>query len=129
MTSICPKCRSRNPGGTTLCAECGHVRMPERVVLIGDRSGRPLRMHVSTTVGRRLLQGVVGHEARFASESQFRIVKDPSIGWVVAHEPCAANPTYYNGAKVGVETPALEHGSVITVGPDNMRLHVRLEDG
>ena len=91
MNRRCPNCGRRNDTGSTLCASCGHVHVPARVVLTSARTGSPLRMHVTTTVGHRLLKSVVGSEARFAGEPQFRIVKDPAIGWVVAHEPDAAD--------------------------------------
>lgn len=127
MSRTCQKCGAYL-GKRTLCESCGQVAVPKCVVLTGDRGGEPLRMHITTTIGRRLLKGVAGPESRFASDPQFRIVKDPAIGWVIAHEHAAANPTYLNGAKVGVETPALEDGAVISIGRDRMRLTVRLED-
>ena len=99
--------------------------MAKRVSLVGG-SGRSLDLESTIQVGRDLLAEVVGDEKRLVSAVQFRVVRGDA-GWLVAHEPQARNPTYYQGAPLGAAPVRLENGSVISIGRENCKLNVRFE--
>jgi hypothetical protein len=86
-------------------------------------------MGLTTLVGRRLLEPVVGDEARFASDVQFEVVKEGSLGhWEVRPGPGAANATCLNGDPLGGPSRALQDGDVLSIGRDKAKLTVRFPD-
>jgi hypothetical protein len=130
MTWKCPRCGTENTPGERPCVGgCGYTRMAVRVVLTSEATGKKLRMHVSTPVGQSLLRTIADGEAAYASEPQFEIVKDEERGaWLIRHSVAARNPTYFNGLKIGEDTPSLAEGARITIGQERTKLTVSLED-
>ena len=123
----CDNCgHDANDASDPRCHACGEYRMPRRVVLAGEASGDELAMHITTKVGQRLLATVDAADSQFASSDQFEIVKTES-GWQVRHEASATNPTFYNGSPLSAEPQSLEPDTIISIGPDRLKLRVRLE--
>jgi len=131
MAWKCPTCGfDVNEDGQTDCAGgCGFVRFPARLVLAAGTAGQKLSMGLSTSVGRRLLEPLVGADARFASEVQFQILRLDAQGvWAVQHAPAATNPTFLNGVPLSGPPAALENGAVLSIGLEKARLTVQMED-
>jgi hypothetical protein len=84
-------------------------------------------MTIDTLVSRYLLTAVVGEDARFASAEQYEILRHPDRGWNIRHCPAAANPTFVNGFALDEAPRPLRSGDLISVGPERVKLQVRLE--
>ncbi len=125
MSWTCPQdgCHFENADGESSCKVCGYRRIAPRLALVGP-SGRSIDMGVTTMVGRDLLADVADGEHRFASATQFRILKDAS-GWQVQHDPSARNPTCYQGEPLPPTPVPLADGGTLTIGRENCRLTVR----
>lgn len=130
MTWKCPTCGMDNAPGVRFCiGGCGYARIAARVVLTSEATGKKLRMHISTPVGRSLLRTLAEGDAAYASEPQFEIVRDEERGaWMIRHSAGARNPTYFNDLKIGDEMPSLADGAHISIGRERMKLTVNLED-
>jgi serine/threonine protein kinase len=73
------------------------------------------QIHTDTALGKYTFKGVAD-EAKFLSEKQFRLFRDPdSMLWMLAHEPLATNETIVNGAKL-TDAVLLEDGMTVSVG-------------
>jgi len=124
------KCKScgfeANTDGKVACEACGYYD-GQVLVLQSQETGKAIRVRISTTVGKHLLRTFAGEEARFASDSQFRVTRDSDTGaWIIEHAPDAKNPTFLNGGKLEACVP-LESGACISIGPEKMRLVVAIE--
>lgn len=131
MTWKCTCCGyEENADESRQCAGgCGYVRLPQAVVLTSTATGKGIRMSVDTTVGKYLLQSFAGDEAVFASEPQFKIFKDMVAGgWSIQHLDGAKNPTFCDGLSIVAGPALLNEGSVVSIGPERMRLAVELVD-
>lgn len=108
------------------CQACLRRRMAKAVVLVDAASGREQRTNLATPVGRRLLRRIA-EDAHYASDPQFDLLRDDTAGsWLVRHSSSAANPTYYDGRPLGAEPLPVEDGGTISVGPERLRLTIRL---
>jgi hypothetical protein len=84
-------------------------------------------MSLDTTVGKYLLRSLVGEDAKFASEPQYKIYKDETLGsWAVQHMHGAKNPTFCNGVDIGTTPMGLEDGSIISIGSEQVKLTVQM---
>jgi hypothetical protein len=131
MSWKCPCCGfEANTDDSRQCAGgCGYVRIPRSVALTSSATGKQITISVETTVGKYLLKSFAGEESVFASEPQFRIYKDQGLGsWAIQHLDGAKNPTFCDGASVISAPTPLHDGSVVSIGPERMKLSVRLED-
>jgi len=130
MNWKCPCCGyDANPETQQECdGGCGHVNLPRTVILVGEATGQVIAMTVDTNFGKYLLKSFAGEDANYASEPQFCICKDMIQGaWVVQHLSSAKNPTFCDGAEVGDGGCPLVDGSVLTIGPEKMRITLRLQ--
>jgi hypothetical protein len=84
------------------------------VLVLTNETGKTLKMRVSTTVGRRMLQGF-GDDARFFSDAQFSVSCDESGKWSVRHNSGAPNATMVNGQPL-TAAQDLNDGDVLAVG-------------
>ena len=73
-----------------------------------------LTMRIDTIVGRELLKPI-SPDAKFASESQFRIHRSPSREWTVSPVSEAQNETIVDGARLSAAIP-LRAGMRIAIG-------------
>ncbi|MBN2584457.1 MAG: FHA domain-containing protein [Planctomycetes bacterium] len=128
MTWKCLKCGfSANVDGTAMCSGCGDVRLG-RLVLVSQETGQQIVMSIDTTVGRNLLRTFAGEDAAYASEPQFRLTRDAAAGkWTIRKADGARNPTFVNGVELADEPVALDSDSVISIGPEKVKLTVRQE--
>jgi len=84
-------------------------------------------MGIDTRIGKRLLATFAGDDAQYASDPQFHLVKDMSLGrWLILPDGAAKNPTFLNGRTLSEKT-TLENGAVISVGPERLQLSVKIE--
>lgn len=127
MSWRCPQCGVENEDAVDVCAGmCGHARLT-RLVLTAT-SGQEIRFNVDTEVGRVGLQKVCGEEARFASQPQFRVLRDTTTPrWLISHMPTATNITCLNAKPLSAELQPLKNGDVISIGTKRAALRVRLE--
>ncbi len=73
------------------------------------------QIHADTTLGKYNFKGV-DDDAKFTSEKQFRLFRDPeSKKWMVAHETSATNETLANGKKLD-DAITVADGLVLAVG-------------
>ncbi|HOI54326.1 MAG TPA: FHA domain-containing protein [Phycisphaerae bacterium] len=128
MTWKCAKCGfSANVDGAAMCSGCGDVRLG-RLVLVSEETGQQIVMSVDTTVGRGLLRTFAGDDARYAAEPQFRVTRDVAVGkWTASPAAGTKNATCVDGVPLGDAPVPLGEGSVISIGPDKMRLAVKIE--
>ena len=116
------------PDEVVTCPGCGYVKCPASVSLTSPATGKSMSIRINTDVGKYMLKPYVGDDYRYASDPQFRIVKQASAGqWIVQHMPGAKNPTFYNGAELPESGQALEEGGVISIGPEKAKLVVSLK--
>lgn len=127
MSWKCKNCGFEvNPEGKVACEACGY-REGVVLVLQSSQTAAQIRIRITTTVGKHLLQTFAGEETRFASERQFHVARDPDTGaWMIEHAPDAKNPTFLNGSKLEARA-SLEPGACISIGPEKMRLVVSIE--
>lgn len=128
MTWSCRECGQPNDDAEGECAGCGLVRLPDRIVLVSQATGRRLSLGVSTAVGRRLLASFAGPEAAYAAEPQFEIVRQEER-WIVRHVPTARNPTFWNGEAMAESWQRLENGGTVSLGPHVLKLRVEFRYG
>jgi len=127
----CPKCGfEANPPNSRSCGlQCGYDRIHRRVLLIASGTSRQIAMSVDTLVGKHLLRSFAGDDAVYASDPQFKIYKDAVMaGWALQHVSTAKNPTFCNGSPATDAPVLLSDGGTVSIGPERMRLTVRLED-
>jgi hypothetical protein len=126
----CPRCGfDANENVRPCSGGCGYIRFPSAVVLASVATGRQISMSVETVVGKYLLKSFAGEDAVYASDPQFRFYKDEIKGsWVVEHLNGAKNPTFCDGESVVAAATPLHEGSVISIGPERMKLVVHFED-
>jgi hypothetical protein len=107
---------------------CGYVLMYEQVTLLSKSTGSNRSIRITTSFGRRVLRMIAGEEAAFASELQFELRKDTVAGlWLLRHVATATHPTYYDGWAVGSDPVPVVNGGQISIGPDRMKLTLKLE--
>lgn len=129
MTSpnrACSKCGGALIAEGGACSDCGHL--DAGALRLRGPAGE-VRAGLTTVVGKPLLQRLIGSDARIADHEQFRLVRDPRLGWQI--EPCSAvQPTFRNGAQLspGVAAP-LCHGDVIAIGSASAHVIVEIERG
>lgn len=110
------------------CCSCGHVTCPATLVLTSQEMGKALRMRINADVGRGALRAIVGDDARFATDVQFRIRKRSGEGrWVIEHNSEAKNPTCYNGKPLDAGGQELAEGGTISIGADKAVLRVSFD--
>ena len=127
MTWTCSKCGGSNADTTRICGDCGHVDY-YRLVLLGVSTSNRRAFTIDTPMTDRLLQALVGDDARFASPLQFTLRREAATGgWMLSHESAATNPTFVNGAPVVAGEIALNAGDAISIGPKRAKLSVVLE--
>jgi hypothetical protein len=128
MSWKCPACGFVNEGGNARrCESCGHTRAG-RVVLVSEHTSQRLMVAVDTPVGKRLLRTFAGDDHVFASDPQFLLARDPREGgWTVSPAAGSLNPTFLNGVELTEPAAALEHGAILSIGPDRLRLRVENE--
>jgi len=127
MAWKCPSCGVVNEtDASRRCESCGHVRTGT-LALVSEQTSQRLTVTVDTPVGKRLLRGVAGEDHVYASEPQFLLSRDLAEGgWKVSPAEGTVNPTFLNGAELTAPSP-LEHGAVLSVGPERLRLRVENE--
>lgn len=124
MASRCGKCGSERSGA--VCDVCGEVYFGP-VTLVAQASGKTRNFTLDTQIGRRLLSAIAPDDAAFASEPQFTLERDRTLGsWAVTHASGAANPTFVDGSDVGAAPRSIASGSVISVGPERLKLRVEI---
>jgi len=126
MSWKCPECGlDENPDDESKCLSCGYVKVPDCVVLVSSSTGESFSMRIDTVVGKYVLKTIVGDDYKFASDKQFRIVKDSLAGeWRVFHVAEAVNQTFVDGTELSSGGTALREGMVVSVGVDKVKLKV-----
>lgn len=113
MDWVCSKDGKLNTSDLFVCPVCGTAR-PSRVVLTGCIGNAELRLE--TVIGSALLADVVGDEARFCHNPQYRICCGEDNVWrVFPAEEITSNITVVNGVEVMKEGISLNTGDVIAV--------------
>lgn len=128
MAWKCPQCGfDSNADDSSVCAGCGFTKFP-RGIRLTTAGGETIEFSIETAVGKYMLKNPVGEESKYASEEQFRIVKNHSSGkWAVEHAPAAVNPTFVNGSDISASGKTdVETGSIISIGPDFCKLEVEV---
>ena len=129
MTWKCSSCGFENEPTSNVCASCAAAR-PAKLKLLGSDGNSLMTAGITTEVGRRLLSKSTSDEIRFLSDPQFKLIKDPASGtWQICHVTEAKNMTHVNGVPLADQVLPLEDGSVVTVGPDKMKLTVQFDYG
>jgi hypothetical protein len=114
--------------GNSSCEACGYVTYGT-VLLVSPETEKQIKINIDTMVGKYLLKTFVGEDYNYASEPQFKILKDAGLeSWAISHVQEAINPTFLNGTSLGSEPMKLTHESVITIGPERMRIIVHIEE-
>jgi len=129
MTWKCPECGfDANEESATDCrGGCGYVRIPSLLTLASVATGKEIRIHIDTRVGKRLLGSAAGEEGAYASECQFQVFRSQEqAGWMIRHEAGARNPTFLDGTALGAGPGRLNEGAVISIGPEKCRMSVKL---
>ncbi len=128
MSWRCPESGTENDDHAAKCLGCGYVRYG-RLVLLSPSNGKEIRTNIDLLIGKTLLKAVVGDEARFASEPQFKLARsEEQASWLVLPNPKAVNATFVNGVKAADLGVKIAGGSEITIGTDKARLKVRVEN-
>lgn len=125
----CPRCgfEDNSESSRNCSGGCGYVRIPRTVTLTSAATGQRISISVDTVVGKYLLKTFAGDEHIYASEPQFKIVKDAALGcWAIEHLESAKNPTFCNGSSLAAGPTALPDGCIISLGPERMKLTVSL---
>lgn len=127
MAWTCPQCGvDQNREGTRRCEACGYV-IYGTLSLTAEATGRQVSIAIDTDVGRHLLRSFAGDEARYASDPQFRVSKDPALGaWAITACPGATNPTWLDGRPLRSAPTPLPDGGVVSIGPERARLKIRI---
>jgi hypothetical protein len=128
MAWKCPACGYISEAeNARRCESCGHTRAG-RVILVSEQTAQRLTVAVDTPVGKRLLHSFAGADSVYASEPQFLLARDlVEGGWKISPAPGARNPTFLNGAELKEPSAALEHGAILSIGPERLRLRVENE--
>jgi len=123
----CPECGTEIPDTAGKgCDACGYIRFGT-LILASEASGKELQIGIDTSVTRYLLKGLVGEESRYASPDQFHVCRDSAVkSWVVSHTVEAKNPTCLNGRPLETAPEPLKDGDVLSIGPERLRLRVRI---
>lgn len=109
----CPKDGKLNTDDLFVCPVCGTAR-PSRVVLMGFIGKVELKLE--TSVGASLLAEVVGEEARYCHNPQYRLAYgDDNVWRVFPAEETTSNITVVNGTEVPGGGIPLKTGDVIAV--------------
>jgi hypothetical protein len=124
----CEQCGHENAGGDARCASCGLATVSRRLRLICSATGQSLVTTQTLRIGSALLKRF-GDEAVYASEPQFELRRDVSVGaWTLAHCSGAKNATCLAGLRLvnGVAMP-LKTGDIVEIGPGKLKMRVELE--
>jgi hypothetical protein len=92
---------------------------PKEVPAVGETisleaNGQSLNIKIKSVIGKSVV-GKFGEDSQFWSEPQFTIDKTPEGGWMVTHDPNAANATMLNGKTI-TGSQALSNGNQLAVG-------------
>lgn len=109
----CPECGSILNGN--VCDSCGYTKI-SRLILKG--SSGSICLGITTKIGKHLLSGLLGDEARFYGTFQFELgISHSDAGWVLISQGDTANNTLLNGS---VCDPGVRYlikpGDVIALG-------------
>src|SRR3954463_15178388 len=117
MTWKCSTCGFENDKIKTICdGGCGYIRFG-KVILTSKVTRRCVELNIDTSFGKNLL-AFAGEDARFASEPQFHVMKDTTVGkWFIVPDEAVKNPTFLNGFILSAKA-ALRSGLIISVGPE-----------
>jgi len=123
----CPQCGVNNADDTKrTCEACGFTEFGT-LVLASAETGKEIKTNIDMVAGKNLLKTFAGDESRFASEPQFKLTRDAALGgWAIQAVTGATNPTFYNGAALPETAVKLDEGGVISIGPEKMKLTVKL---
>ena len=126
----CPECGIEIPDSAGKgCDACGYIRFGT-LILVSEASGKELQIGIDTSVTGYLLKGLAGEDSRYASVDQFRVYRDSAIkSWAVRHTPEAKNPTCLNGKPLELVPAPLKEGDVLSIGPEHLRLKVKIVGG
>jgi len=125
----CPRCGGSGYAPTAPCRDCGFWDAGV-LVLRSRATGQERRINasVNTAIGRGLLGGLCGDDAKYASDQQFRIEwREASGGWVAFSPSAPRNPSFLNGAPLSDTPLAIHDGDVIALKGDRLALDVRIE--
>lgn len=126
MSRKCPECGVDNADDHRSCEACGYTDF-RTMTLFSSDTGKQIKINIDTSVGRSLLRGLELDDIKYASEPQFRIVKDSKLGgWSIRTYPEAKNPTCCNGAPLSADPQLLADGDIISIGPEKLKMSVRL---
>ncbi len=127
MAWKCASCGFVNGGADvarSYCQGCGVV-LSARLCLTCKENGKQLSFAIDTTVGIHLLKRLETREAYYASLSQFKVTHDKKSGaWNIEPDPKALNQTWVDGTPASMSPVPLRQGSMISIGPDKLRLQV-----
>lgn len=123
MSRHCRHCASAVEPTAITCVVCNSSLV--RAVRLEGGAGS-LEASIATDVGAANLKRVIGDDARYATMTQFRIVRGSEGAWRVEHSPSAKNPTFVNGAAVPHEGHRLADGDQISLAGKAGHLTVRL---
>jgi hypothetical protein len=111
-----------------VCPACGYATCG-RLVLTSAETGKELQFSVSAQVGQRLLRTISPSDAPYASDPQFSVRKDMSVGlWVLEPAKGAKNPTFVDGEPIDGAPRQLVPGLRVSVGPERLAMTVRVDE-
>jgi len=122
----CPSCGFSNSSEHSECGGgCGYETIAQRLTLLAAETGREVSVTITTSFGKDLLRSFAGEDAIYASNPQFVICKDVDEGgWFLEHAVSAKNPTFVNGISAVATRVKLDASSILSIGPEKMRLEV-----
>jgi hypothetical protein len=123
MGWFCSACGHENEDARYACAACDLMR---RILLslVCVKTGKRIEARIETAVGRAILMTIDPEDGKFASELQFSLKRDPSLGWAIQANPSAVNPTLLDRTPLGDAPAKLESGAVVSIGP---KLEMKVE--
>ena len=117
MGWVCSKDGKTNADDVSVCPVCGTAR-PCRVVLAGAVG--KIELLLGASVGAALLAEVVGEDAKYCKNPQYRIdCGDDNVWRVFPAVEATANATVVNGVEVAEGGIPLKSGDVIAVASRN----------
>ena len=125
----CPRCAGSGFAPTAPCRDCGFWDVGV-LVLRSRATGQERRItaSVGAPIGRGLLAGFCGEDAKFASDEQFRVEwREASGGWVAFSPSAPRNRSFLNGAPLSDSPTPVQDGDVIALKNDRLALEVRIE--
>ena len=115
--TICPHCGCVGWVHPGPCGFCGHSEWRALRLLREDGHVLPIG-RLETPVGRSWARRMFGDDARFWDEGCQMTFVPQGTGWLVRHNPAAANETLLNGRAVSGDVE-LEDGMVVGVGRES----------